>query len=88
MTVSTPSLPTAVPTSKWPLAFAGSSTSGLSMQPFTLPVPSVQAMSTPAGPPPATRRVMRSRSSLSMEPIRVAPVSRRPSAALQVALVV
>ena len=67
---------------------AGSSTSGLSMQPFTLPVPSVQAMTTPAGPPPDTRRVIWSRSSLSMEPIRAAPVSRRPSAALQVALVV
>ena len=58
------------------------------MQPFTLPVPSVQAMTTPAGPPPDTRRVIWSRSSLSMEPIRAAPVSRRPSAALQVALVV
>ena len=57
------------------------------MQPLTLPVPSVQAMSSPAGPPPFTRRVMLSRSSLSIEPISAAPVSSRPKAALQVALV-
>ena len=57
------------------------------MQPFTLPAPSVQAISRPAGPPPFTRRVMLSRSSLSIDPIRDAPVKSRPSAALQVALV-
>ena len=78
-----PSLPTAAPTFSFsPLR--GGSTSGCATSPFTLPLLSPTASTSPSGPPPSMRQVTDSFSPFSIAPSTAVAVSVRPSAAVAV----